>query len=274
MTDFGTEEAGSIEALYAGGHSVATIASALRCSGKRVSLHLRQTVGLRSVTERAHNYEADDSFFDCIDTEAKAYWLGFLLADGSIAVTGKYKSTKVLILKLKRADRGHIEAFLRDLGSNHPIRDGNGGINNSPYSLLRITRKHLVESLQALGWEAFKKEGGTGILDQVPSHLLRHTLRGLIDGDGSICTSNTMLFFCDIHKTVVEWVLSKVRNTALSAANRRVMPNGKGKNCWKMVTTGNEARWAIDWLYSDCTVSLPRKMTLAQQEIARYRAIH
>ena len=31
-------------------------------------------------------YHCDDGYFDLIDSEAKAYWLGFLAADGNIDV--------------------------------------------------------------------------------------------------------------------------------------------------------------------------------------------
>ena len=46
--------------------------------------------------------------FERIDNEEKAYWLGFLYADGSVS---HYKSSKRVELGLKESDRGHLQKF-------------------------------------------------------------------------------------------------------------------------------------------------------------------
>ena len=59
---------------------------------------------------------ADESFFDQIDTEKKAYWLGFLTADGSVNL-----KNGSITLALKASDQAHIYKFAADLGSQHPV---------------------------------------------------------------------------------------------------------------------------------------------------------
>ena len=55
----------------------------------------------------------DDSVFDKIDTEEKAYWLGFLYADGSIS-----SSSYQIELSLSSVDVNHIKKFKRFLNDS------------------------------------------------------------------------------------------------------------------------------------------------------------
>ena len=54
----------------------------------------------RSNSEANRFYSLNPSFFEKIDTEQKAYWLGFLLADGNIAYNGRNKVGRALRLSL------------------------------------------------------------------------------------------------------------------------------------------------------------------------------
>ena len=53
-----------------------------------------------------HKYSYNTSIFKQIDTEEKAYWLGFLYADG-------YVSDKGVELALKESDYNHLIKFDR-----------------------------------------------------------------------------------------------------------------------------------------------------------------
>lgn len=58
----------------------------------------------------------DKRFFKTIDTEEKAYWLGFLYADGSVS-----KDLKAVTLELNIKDIDHIRKFKRAINSTHKI---------------------------------------------------------------------------------------------------------------------------------------------------------
>ena len=49
-------------------------------------------------------------YFDSIDTEEKAYWLGFLFADGAIT---QYNHSYDIELSLKIDDKEHVEKFAK-----------------------------------------------------------------------------------------------------------------------------------------------------------------
>ena len=61
----------------------------------------------------ARKYFFNEDFFEIIDNENKAYWLGFIYADG-------YVSAKSLVIELHKDDESHIVKFLEDIG--HPDR--------------------------------------------------------------------------------------------------------------------------------------------------------
>lgn len=60
-------------------------------------------------------YFANYDFFEKIDNEIKAYWLGFIMADG-------YNSNYELVIRLHGSESHHLQIFLKDIDGNQPIR--------------------------------------------------------------------------------------------------------------------------------------------------------
>jgi len=65
-------------------------------------------------------YPLNEGAFDTLTPEA-AYWLGFLLADGSVSDAG------LLTLRLAAVDREHVERFRAFVGAGHPVTEGRNG---------------------------------------------------------------------------------------------------------------------------------------------------
>ena len=131
-------------------------------------------------------YEVNHHYFDVIDTEEKAYWLGFLYADGYIR---ERKSGNSLEMKLSIKDRNHLELFRQHLESNHLISDSlskvkyKGGVSVSQMVHLAIYSSRLVESVKTKGIHSRK----TYTIDNpnIDEGLRHHFIRGYFDGDGS-----------------------------------------------------------------------------------------
>ena len=131
-------------------------------------------------------YDVNHNYFDIIDTEEKAYWLGFLYADGYIR---ERKSGNSLEMKLSIKDKHHLELFRKSIGSNHKIVDGfnsvkyKGGISSSHMSSLAMYSSRLVESIKSQGFHSRK----TFTIEQpnINDELIHHFIRGFFDGDGS-----------------------------------------------------------------------------------------
>lgn len=129
-------------------------------------------------------YVVDENFFANIDTENKAYWLGFLYADG-------YQDGYEIIIRLKVDDKEHLEKLKLDLNSSHPIRNtkeiGYFTKKLKIMSNLRIGSKKICNQLSVLG--CVKAKSCIIRLPNLPEYLVRHFVRGYFDGDGSISKS-------------------------------------------------------------------------------------
>jgi intein-encoded DNA endonuclease-like protein len=131
-------------------------------------------------------YDVNHSFFEVIDTEEKAYWLGFLFADGYIRERNTGLS---LELKLAVKDREHIELFRETLKSTHIIKEGfnkvkyKNGYSQSHMLHLAIYSSDLVKSIKTKGIHSRKTF--TITKPEIAKSLIPHFIRGYFDGDGS-----------------------------------------------------------------------------------------
>ena len=121
-------------------------------------------------------YKLNYNYFNIIDTEHKAYWIGFLLADGFV-------NKKEVSFCLQKNDIKMIELFLNDLDSNCPIKYNK---DNNPF--VTITSKDLSNSLIEKGFHNRKSWSFDLdlLLSYIPKELENHFIRGMFDGDGSI----------------------------------------------------------------------------------------
>jgi len=122
------------------------------------------------------------SYFNKIDSERKAYFLGLIMADGCI--TAKNKNNLRLLMKLQTRDAYLVEELRNDLSPIKPLQiDGNS-------KRLEISSKELVQDLINKGVNFNKTKVGE-ILSELSKELMPHFIRGFFDGDGSISLRKT-----------------------------------------------------------------------------------
>ena len=120
-------------------------------------------------------YNINAHYFDTIDTESKAYFVGLLLADGHVSKDG--------LIMLTMKDLDIVEKFRYVIGSNAPIKTDR--YRNYAFN---IRCKIMYEALISLGFTNRKSYqiDLERILSHIPKTLEHHFVRGLFDGDGSI----------------------------------------------------------------------------------------
>lgn len=127
----------------------------------------------------------DNTVFDNIDTEEKAYWLGFLYADGCIN-----SRNNTVSLDLKEDDIKHLEKFRNFLKLRREIRVGNATCNGKVFSRCRlnVTDKHFHNVLISKGCIPNKSLvlNFPDISIFASTDLVIHFVRGYIDGDGCV----------------------------------------------------------------------------------------
>lgn len=131
-------------------------------------------------------YSVNYEYFDNIDSEEKAYWLGFLYADGYIR---ERKSGNSLEMKLSIKDFEHLKTFKENINSNHKIIESvtktkyKDGFSESHMCHLAIYSTKIVDSIKKQGFHSRKTF--TIKSPNIDKNLERHFIRGYFDGDGS-----------------------------------------------------------------------------------------
>jgi hypothetical protein len=127
-----------------------------------------------TLSEAKRVYKVNHSFFKTIDSIQKAYWLGFILADGGI-------TSNELSITLAKQDIDQLERFKQDIESNHPIKIYSYGIYSS--CRLNIRSFELIKDLQFLG--ITERKSLTVKIPKLNNSVLEMCFwRGVIDGDG------------------------------------------------------------------------------------------
>lgn len=131
-------------------------------------------------------------YFKIIDSEEKAYWLGFLMADGAITKTSKTdKNYNRLYIGLKESDKEHLEKLKKALGSNKDVKTKNSMCygHESKIATLRINSVDICSDLKLHG--VTENKTGKEKIPNINKKYIKDFIRGFFDGDGCIYTQNT-----------------------------------------------------------------------------------
>lgn len=199
-------------------------------------------------------YSFNEDYFKVIDTEDKAYWLGFIYADGYIT------KGKILGIRISDIDKEHLEKFKTYIESNHPIHSYNStnGYNvgrkfcqielNSEYNISNIVDKGVKPRKSKI--LTFPNE------DILPKDLTRHFIRGYFDGDGSVYISNTSVGVSFVGTLDF---LNKIKDSLpINSSSRPYKYKNKVIYEYK-IGGGNIVKDVYKYLYEDSTIYLERK---------------
>lgn len=204
-------------------------------------------------------YYFNEKYFDLIDNEHKAYWLGFIYADGSHN-TKRYS----LSIGLQPGDSYLLEKFLSDIECTRLLTYYYNKKYKKSYPRAYVQHPHLSSTLIKKGVDSdksFKIRFPSD--DIVPYNLKRHFIRGYFDGDGCLCSTK------DIKHISYSFIgnykfLDGLQNFLMS--NIDDYKEGiirKPRKDAKIYIFGHGGRFAtqmfLDWLYEDSTIYLERK---------------
>ena len=208
------------------------------------------------IDHQNHKFDFNRRFFENIDTEKKAYWLGFIYADGSV-YKSKDNISHHLVIKLSSKDINHLHKFRSDFSLPHEIKlrkeiSFGGGFESAR---IRITSKELVNDLIKHGCIPNK----TFVLQfpNINENLYNHFIRGYFDGDGSISITNnqkqiTILGNYDF--------LSKIQEVLIKNCNITKTKITKKDKIYYLKYGGNvNAKKISDFLYANYSTCLERK---------------
>lgn len=258
--DFNKEEVEYIKKWYNVKEN-GTIAKDLGLTTKQVNDYGYRHIGKRDIVR----YELDNTYFEKIDTEGKAYWLGFLYADGCINENDSrgYIKAMTLELGLCRKDKEHLVKLNNSLKSNNKIKDY---IVAGKYesSKLVISNTKMCRDLIDKGCVPRKSL----VLefpscDIVPSELIRHFIRGYFDGDGCISHAvNAKTPFYVFGFVGTRSLLESIQIILYKDAGltKTKLSQKQGQEAYQIMKGGrNNCKIMFDYLYKDSTIYLDRK---------------
>lgn len=224
------------------GYSNSTISKYLKKVGithkRDYSKHRRSRIGRHHINE---------DFFESIDTEAKAYFLGLMYSDGSVSKNQFY-------LKLK--DEDIIIKFKECLECDYPIRRVYYGGYDS--YILEVSSQKSCNNL--IKWGCVPNKTKVIQLPNIKKDLLRHFIRGFFDGDGCLQLQDK-LYHCRFDLTSASRIFLEQLRPLIT---EHALSNGHlGKEAkydvYHLNYSGHQVEMILDWLYEDSNFYLKRK---------------
>ena len=223
-------------------------------------------------------YYFNENFFKT-ESEESFYWAGFIAADGCLS-DFKMKSRNTinhkLIIGLADKDKCHLELFLKNINSNHPINKRiikNSNKNNNPKYKYKY-KDSLSVNIVIYSESFFEDLSKFNIIPRktlklkFPEWLINHKfvhhfMRGYVDGDGCWSLRSRKA----VKQAVFNIIGTKefITTFRLILENNNVVPKNDNeiKMRDKIATLSYEGNRLIpkirDFLYKDATVYLQRK---------------
>lgn len=265
-----------IAIAYKNGDNTRKIATDLKISKRLIN----ETFKKYNITPRNRwtNYSNDKlnyKFFDEINDEASAYFLGLMYADGCVVRNtgeGNYDCRYRLQISLQEEDRYILETFKNYIAPGYVVNLNDKQKNNPEWKQqykLSFGDKTIANQLHELGCIMNKSLKLTYPHNKIPKNLEHHFIRGYFDGDGSIFLKKTpyktgiLHFVWDITSTKsfcddVGIILNNIAGTTY----RSMIANPKSLNqiTSRLRVCGNQQIYRVmQYLYKDATIFLTRK---------------
>lgn len=208
--------------------------------------------------------DINECYFESIDTEEKAYILGFIYADGCITKGNTLK----IGLSIKDISMLHI--IKNKLCSDHNIGiyENNNGFHsevNNQYCVLSIANKAIYNTLVQCGLFERKSKTQTFPNSNIVGYsLIRHFIRGYFDGDGSVynvypknCKSTICVSF-----TGSLGMIDKIKDilSVEIESNSQIHEYSKSLGTYDYKIGGsNNIKKLYSYLYKEATIFLGRK---------------
>ena len=207
--------------------------------------------GIDIYSRKSH---VNDHIFDAIDTEEKAYWLGFLYADGNVY---HHNESWRIELTLQESDLSHLKKFASFISFKEAPK------YRSKTKAYRVMFGSRIMAEQLINKGCVEKKSlilKFPIYEIVPKNLMRHFIRGYFDGDGCITLRHTTSKEVPVAsmlgtKEFLSDLLTEIGNE--SKVIKKEHNNDINTYCVRFKT--EEGFKFLDYMYKDASIYLQRK---------------
>lgn len=239
--------------------SLTTLSKKYGCKRERISEQVK-LLGFQVINKTTGKH-INEKVFDVIDTEEKAYWFGFLCADGCIT------KNRYVELGIHWNDYNHMQKYRKflELDSDESIK------RSKNVARVRVHNKNLANQLITKGCvhnkSHFLKFPDINIFKKY--ELIYDFIRGYCDGDGCLryYQNHKGVWVCDLTITSTKEFLEGVK----AFLN---IPGGFMRNCstsktqtdaWSLAYRCVSARQIARLLYENSNIYMDRKYNVYKQ---------
>lgn len=250
---------------YNNKHNQREIAKICNCSEFSINKSFKK-FGIKPLESisRKRKYTYNDNYFENIDDEHKAYWLGYIMADGCIRYVKNKTSEIRLTFCILRKDMKHLDKLCNDLNTNAKITECTTFLKDTQkyyqMATLKIYNKKIVEDL--ISHNCLPNKSLNEKIPNISKELYRHFIRGYFDGDGCFSWNIETLkssFNIVSGYEILKFIL-KIINTELNLDNLSLCKDNSNDKLY-YISYGNKNGIIkiMNWLYKDSTIYLDRK---------------
>lgn len=221
---------------------------------------------------KLNNLNMRERFFQNIDEETKAYFLGLLISDGNVFKdkTGRQASIS-LTLDLK--DEYMLKNFKEALQTNTSIcYDGRG------CGQIAVRSNIMAKDLTQYG--VVPRKSFITYLPLVPQEMMSHLIRGIFDGDGSVLAKPSprndghnrflhSISFCG-SRQLMEDISNYIFNLLHLKQKPTIYDYKDRKLSGLKISNIEDIRIFGDWMYKNSTIYLKRKKDIYNNFLEHY----
>lgn len=264
--------ANEIERLYIEGSTLDEVAEITGSHRAAIYRYLKMKGLMRNRSKAnllwSKRNQKNVDFFSVIDNQDKAYWIGFIAADGYVRIKGEGRT---LYVELSSVDKEHLVKFANIFDrkiQERTRKQRSGYLSNMVYCT--VCCASLCNDLMEKGIIPRKSYSDNlkTVMDHIPDGFMNHFVRGYFDGDGSIHfdkKKSAHLSFVSNYGFLERLRAEILRYVSVSCPVIKKMSRGNGIAHNLTWEGNNQAFKLAQWLYQDASIYLKRKRLIFEQ---------
>lgn len=201
-------------------------------------------------------YNYDINYFEEINSEYKAYFLGLLTSDGNLT-----ESKNTVQINLQEGDRIVLDLLLKDIVIGEKEKKLSYIFKpNSEKNQYKLTvnNKKIFNDLKNLGLEERKSLTIEKLCTKIPEEFYKDYIRGLFDGDGTVFIDSRNC--CKIgYYSGSEKFLENYKNFCIEKLKMSKNKTYHGTSYFTTWSKLIDIRKFYNYIYKNSTIYIPRK---------------
>lgn len=273
---FTIEEKEIIDTMYKNGDRIDDIRTFLHCNEGALRKYLkdngykrrkRNTIKGSEKLGASRKHHFNENYFKYMDSEDKAYWLGFLYADGNVS-WGKDKNGAqkgcTIELSLCEKDEEHLYKFLKciDADDDYPLEKRSIKLDDKTFTSYRLSLNSVImgKDLENLG--CIPNKSFVLRHPDINEELLPHFIRGYFDGDGCVSFNKELknsIYTIIGTEDILQFIKDK-SGVSKEISVRMVKRDKEYKNFYQFSIGGLKSKLVFhEYIYNNAHIYLDRK---------------